>query len=81
MLNQLVIFMDIATFINISSSHLMQLKKDKAIPVTGCEGQEGCEMTRLPHFLDNWLTNGSEVVSLTRWPPFTPRKIPGTHIC
>jgi hypothetical protein len=29
---------------------------------------------RFPHFLDNRL-------SLTRQPPFTPRKIPGTHFC
>jgi hypothetical protein len=31
--------------------------------------------------LDNRLTDGDEVVSLTRRPPFTPRKIPGTHFC
>jgi hypothetical protein len=30
-------------------------------------------------FLDNWLKDGGEVVSLKRWPLFTPRKIPGTH--
>jgi hypothetical protein len=47
--------------------------------VTGCGGPSGCESLRLPHFLDNWLTDGSKVVSLTRWLPFTPRKIPGTH--
>jgi hypothetical protein len=29
----------------------------------------------LPHFLNNRLTNGGEVVSLTLHPPFTPRKI------
>jgi hypothetical protein len=29
--------------------------------------------------LDNRLTDGGKVVSLTRQPPFTPRKIPGTH--
>jgi hypothetical protein len=33
-----------------------------------------------PHFLDNLLTDGGEIVSLTRRPPFTPRKIPGTHL-
>jgi hypothetical protein len=32
-----------------------------------------CETSRLPHFLDNRLTNGAEV-SLMRPPPFTPRK-------
>jgi hypothetical protein len=56
-------------------------KKGKAIPVTGREGPSGCEKSRLPHFLDNRLTDGGEVVSLTRRPPFTPRKIPGTHCC
>jgi hypothetical protein len=32
-------------------------------------------MSRLPHFLDNWLIDGGEVVSIMRRPPFTPRKI------
>jgi hypothetical protein len=31
-----------------------------------------------PHFLDNRLTDGDEVVSLTRRPPFTPRKM---YVC
>jgi hypothetical protein len=56
-------------------------KKGKAISVTGRGGPQGCETSRLPHFLDNRLTDGGEVVSLTRRPPFTPRKIPGTHFC
>jgi hypothetical protein len=38
-------------------------------------------MPRLPHFLDNRLKDGGEVVSLTRRPPFTPSKFPGTHFC
>jgi hypothetical protein len=38
-------------------------------------------MSRFPHFLDNRLTDGGEVVSLSFWPFFTPRKIPGTHFC
>jgi hypothetical protein len=37
-------------------------------------------MSILPRFLDNRLTDGGEVVSLTRRPPFTPRKIRGTHV-
>jgi hypothetical protein len=53
--------------------------KSKAIPVTGCGGPKGCETLRLPHFLDNRLTDGGEVVSRTRRLPFTPRKIPVTH--
>jgi hypothetical protein len=42
--------------------------KGKVIPVTGRGGSYSCEMLRLPHFLDNRLTYGSEVVSLMRWP-------------
>jgi hypothetical protein len=55
--------------------------KGKAIPATGRVGPEGCETSRLPHFLDNRFTDGGEVVSLTRRPPVTPWKIPGTHFC
>jgi hypothetical protein len=52
-----------------------------AIPIRGREGPYGCEILRLPHFLDNRLTDGGKVVSLTCWLPFTPspQKIPGTH--
>jgi hypothetical protein len=32
-------------------------------------GPWGCETSRLPHFLDNRLTDGSEAVSHTRRPP------------
>jgi hypothetical protein len=42
------------------------IKKGKAIPVTGREGPYCCEKSRLPHFLDNRLTDGGKVVSLTR---------------
>jgi hypothetical protein len=49
-------------------------KKGKAIPVIGCVGPEGCETSRFPHFLDSWLTDGGEVVSLIRRPPFTLRQ-------
>jgi hypothetical protein len=37
-------------------------------------GTYGCETSRLPYFLENRLTDGGEVVSLTRLPPFTPQK-------
>jgi hypothetical protein len=56
-------------------------KKRKLIPVTGRGGPQGCETSRLPHFLDNRLTDGSEVISLTRGPHFTPQNIPDTHFC
>jgi hypothetical protein len=42
-----------------SSSYLEMHKKGKAIPVTGHEGPQGCETSRLPHFLDNRLTDGN----------------------
>jgi hypothetical protein len=48
--------------------------KGKAILVTGRGGPYGCETLRLLHFLDNRITDGSEVVSLTRRPPFTPQE-------
>jgi hypothetical protein len=47
-------------------------KKNTAIPVTGRGGPWGCERSKLPHFLDNRLTDGGEVVSLTRRLLFTP---------
>jgi hypothetical protein len=56
-------------------------KKLMALFVTGRRGTYGCATSRLPHFLDNRLTEGGEVVSLTHLPPFTPRKIPNTHCC
>jgi hypothetical protein len=37
-------------------------------------------VSRLPHFLDSQLRDDGEV-SVMRRPPFTPRKIPGTHFC
>jgi hypothetical protein len=45
-------------------------------PVTGREGPYGCERLRLSHFLDNRLTDGGKVVSLTRRPLFTPQEDP-----
>jgi hypothetical protein len=39
--------------------------------------EEGCETLRVPQYLDNRLTDGGKVVSLTHRPPFTP---PGTGI-
>jgi hypothetical protein len=34
-----------------------EVKKGKAIPITGRGETEGCETSRFPHFLDNWLTD------------------------
>jgi hypothetical protein len=55
-------------------------KEGKAIPVTGRGVPYGCDTSRLPHFLDNRLTDGGTVVSLMRRPFFTPMKIAGTHL-
>jgi hypothetical protein len=44
------------------------------IPVSGRRGAQGCETSRLPHFLDNRLTDGREIMSLTLRPPFTPKE-------
>jgi hypothetical protein len=71
------------------ASHRSQLKpiqqKDKAIPVTGSGGLWGCGMLRVPHFLDNRLTDGGEVVSLAGQPRSTPQKhyfsASVTHFC
>jgi hypothetical protein len=52
----------------------MVKKKCKAIPVAGREGPSGYDTSRFPHFLDNRLTDGGEVVSPTRRPPFTPQE-------
>jgi hypothetical protein len=39
------------------------------------------ETSRLLYFLENRLIDGGEIVRLKRRPPFTPRKILGTHFC
>jgi hypothetical protein len=44
------------------------------MPVTGRGGPQGCETLKLPHFLDNRLTDGGKVVSLTLQPRFTPQE-------
>jgi hypothetical protein len=58
----------------------------EAIPVTGRVGLLGCEMLRIPHCLDNRLTDGGKVVSSTHPPHFTPQKhyyfyVSGCHFC
>jgi hypothetical protein len=59
--------------------------KSKVIPVTGLGGLWGCEMLRISYCIDNLLTNGGKVVSLTHRPHFTPQKhyfnVYSTHFC
>jgi hypothetical protein len=50
--------------------------KGRAIPVTGHGGPQGYETSRLPHFLDNRLKDGGQLVSLTRRPPFNAGGFP-----
>jgi hypothetical protein len=38
------------------------------------------ETSRIPHFLDNRLIEGGDVVSLTNRPRFTSMKSPGIHM-
>jgi hypothetical protein len=40
-------------------THVKHKQKEggKVVPATGHGGLYGCEMSRLPHFLDNWLTD------------------------
>jgi hypothetical protein len=49
-------------------SLLPYFEESRAIPVTGRGGPYGYETSRLPHFLDNRLRDGGEVVSITRLP-------------
>jgi hypothetical protein len=57
------------TFLFSSSRNIFLLNnfynKDEVIYVRGCGGPYSCETSRIPHFLDNRLTVGGEVVSLT----------------
>jgi hypothetical protein len=45
-----------------------------AIPITGHGGLYGCETLKSPHFLDNQLTDGGEVLKLAHWPQYTLQK-------
>jgi hypothetical protein len=42
------------------------IKEGKAISVIGHKGPSGFETSRFPHFVDNGLKNGGEVVRLMR---------------
>jgi hypothetical protein len=54
--------------------HCDERRGVKSQAIAGREGLLCCEMTRLPHFLANLLTDDSKVVSHTRWPPFSPQE-------
>jgi hypothetical protein len=46
--------------------------KSKAIPITDRAGLYGCDMLRIPHCLDNQLTDGGKVFSPMHQQNFTP---------
>jgi hypothetical protein len=52
-----------------------RLPPSKPIPVTGRGDLWGCEMLRIPHCLDSWITDGVKVCSPTHRPRFTPLKL------
>jgi hypothetical protein len=41
----------------------------------GREGLQGCDMLKIPHCLDDRITDGREVVSLTHRSRFIPRHV------
>jgi hypothetical protein len=67
------------TSFELSSWYSQAMIKGKRVLVTGRGGPQSCERSRLLYFLENRLTDGSEVVSLTRRSPLIPKKILGTH--
>jgi hypothetical protein len=58
--------------------------KRNAIPVSGHVGLQGCDMLKIPHCLDNRITDGGKV-SPTHRLRSTPQKLyfyaTGTHFC
>jgi hypothetical protein len=56
------------------------LRKGYVIPVTGLWGQYCCDTSRLPHCLNNRLTDGTNAVSTTCRLHFTPGRL-SIHIC
>jgi hypothetical protein len=68
-LSQFLKFVTISEIIRSEYSHL---GKGTAISVTGRGSLYVCETLKLPYFLQNWFTEGSEVVNLMRRSPFKP---------
>jgi hypothetical protein len=72
-------------FLAVNQVLIHSKKKSKAIPLKGRGGLHGCEMLGIPYCLDNWLTDGSKVVSPMHWSHSTPQKhyfsTSGTHFC
>jgi hypothetical protein len=56
------------------SGELCRQSGNKTVPLRGRETLWSCETSRLQRFVDNWLTDGGEFVSLTRWSLFASQK-------
>jgi hypothetical protein len=52
----------------------LHASKSKAIPVTGRGGPQNYETSRLPHFIENQLTDGGEFDSLKLLPHLYPKE-------
>jgi hypothetical protein len=65
--------------------HSYVICKSKAVPTTGREGLQGCEILRIPHLIDNLLTYGGNAVSPMHRPRSTRQKhyfsASGTQFC
>jgi hypothetical protein len=48
---------------------------------TGQRGTQDREMSRIPYFRDNSLTDGGAAVSVRLRQDFVPRNVPGIHSC
>jgi hypothetical protein len=55
--------------------------KGKKVDLSLQHAMEAHRVVRRRQSVDNRLTEGGEVVSLTRRPPLTPGKIPGANFC
>jgi hypothetical protein len=60
--------------ISVAQKSVNRLVADNAIPVTAHGGRQGCETSTLPHFLENGLTDGGEVVSASSAGPLYPQE-------
>jgi hypothetical protein len=74
------------TYVSYILQHILSTNEEKikAIPVTGRGELWSCEMSRIPHYLRNRLTDGGEVVSLTQRSHPTHQKhisASGAHFC
>jgi hypothetical protein len=65
--------------------YIRNATKSKAFPQQAVEACKGCEMLRIPHCLDNRLTDGCKVVSFMHQSRSTPQKLyfcaSGTDFC